>query len=390
MTDVEAPLIYLVAGESSGDALGARLIVAIANATDGRARFRGVGGPMMRDAGLESLFPMADLAVMGVAEVAGRLPLLLRRIRETVADVEASRPDVLVTIDSPDFSFRVAKRLDGTGVPRVHFVAPSVWAWRPGRAAKVARFLDHLLCLLPFEPPYFEREGLAATFVGHPVLESGADKGAGAGFRTHHGLAAGTKLLAVLPGSRMSEVSRLVGVFGETVRELQRRHSGLAVALPTVPHVADAVRAAVADWPVPTIVIEAGAAERYDAFAAADAAVAASGTVALELAMAGTPAVIAYRLNPLTAWLARRLVKVRFVSLVNILLDRAAVPELLLGDCRAETLVPALDALLAGGEQVAAQRAAYAEALALLGEGGVPPSERAAAVVLDIAARGRR
>lgn len=379
------PLIFVVAGEPSGDALGARLMAALKVETGGAVRFAGVGGEGMAAEGLESLFPMADLTVMGVAEVLPRLPLILRRLAQTATEAKRLRPDAVITIDSPDFSFRLAKRLRGQGIPLVHYVAPSVWAWRPGRAKAIARRLDHLLALLPFEPPYFEREGLACTFVGHPVVEGGADGGDGAAFRARHGIAAEAPLLCVLPGSRRSETSRLLPVFAETLARLGERHAGLRAVVPVIGAVADEVARAAAAWPVPAVVVR-GRSEKFDAFAAADAALAASGTVALELAMAGTPAVIAYRLSGLSAWLARRLVKVRHVSLVNLVLDRPVMPELLQDDCRPDRLATALGTLLADAAARRAQVEAGYEALARLGRGGPSPGTRAARAVLGVIA----
>ncbi|MEO5335561.1 MAG: lipid-A-disaccharide synthase [Magnetospirillum sp. WYHS-4] len=373
------PLIFLVAGEPSGDALGASLMAGLRKLRPD-VRFVGVGGERMCAEGLESLFPMADLAVMGLAEVVPRLPNLVRRIRQTAAEVERLRPAALVTIDAPDFSFRVARKLKGKGIPLIHYVAPTVWAWRPGRARKIARFLDHLLVLLPFEPPWFEREGLGCTFVGHPVVESGADRGDGARFRAAHGIPASAPLLCVLPGSRQGEVMRLLPVFAATLERLRASHPDLRVVVPTVANVAATVRRAT--WPVPAVVVD-GQAEKYDAFAAADAALAASGTVALELALAGTPTVVAYRVNRLTAWLARRLIRVRWVNLVNILLDRGAVPELLQEACSPDRLADELRSLLDDEAARQAQRDAGGLALAMLGRGGVSPGDRAARAVLQ-------
>lgn len=375
------PLIFLVAGEASGDALGARLMAALKAETGGAVRFAGVGGDRMADEGLRSLFPMTELSVMGLAEVLPRLPRLARRLRQTADAVRNRHPVVLVTIDSPDFSFRLAKRLGGAGIPLVHYVAPTVWAWRPGRARKVARIVDHLLALLPFEPPYFEREGLKCTFVGHSVIESGADRADGAAFRLRHGIAADEPLLSVLPGSRHGEISRLLPVFSETLRRLATVRPGLRAVVPVVQTVADDVVKAIEGWPVPVLVIR-DEGEKYAAFAAADAALAASGTVSLELALAGTPTVIAYKVNALTAWLLRRMVKVRFANLVNIVLDREAVPEFIQKDCRPDLLVDALDRLMSDGEARRTQTAAAKEAMAQLGGHGVSPSRRAARAVL--------
>jgi len=381
-----APLVFLIAGEPSGDVLGGRLMAALNRATDGSVRFAGIGGPNMESHGLTSLFPMSDLTVMGVTEVVPRLPRILRRLRQTVAAAKSSRPAAVVTIDSPDFSFRVARRLKGKGFPLIHYVAPTVWAWRPSRARTIATFLNHVLALLPFEPPYFEAEGLACTFVGHPVVESGADNGDGVAFRRRHGIEPLAPLVCFLPGSRASEVGPLMPVFGETLARLRADRPDLRAVVATAETVSQTVTAATRDWPMAPLMVS-GTAEKYDAFAATDVALAASGTVALELAMAGTPAVIAYKINPLTAFLVRRLIRVRFANLVNIILDRPAVPEFLQNDCRPERLAAAIDHLLGNADARAQQVAAGRDALHRLGLGGPPTAERAAQVVLDVIER---
>lgn len=380
-----APLIYLIAGEPSGDILGGRLMRAISAATGGEARFAGVGGPAMTEAGLSSLFPMDELAIMGLAEVVPKIPSLLRRIRETADDIAARKPDAVVTIDAPDFCLRVAKRLRGRGnspaIPVVHYVAPSVWAWRPGRAAKIARLVDHVMCLLPFEPPYFERVGLRASFVGHPILESGAADGDGAAFRAAAGIPAGAPVLAVLPGSRRGEVARLLPAFGATVHALKQAFPAVHVVIPTLPHVAGAVQAEAGAWPDCHIVL--GDHDKYAAFAAADAALAASGTVSLELAMAGVPTVIAYRVAPLTAFIARRLIKVKYASIVNLILDKPVMPEFLQENSTPAQLIPALTNLLSSEDARRARAADIALALAHLRPESGLPSEAAARIVLD-------
>lgn len=380
------PLIFVVAGEPSGDVLGARLMAALKAESKGEASFAGVGGARMEEQGIKSLFPTAELSVMGAAEVIPSIPRILSRIRETASAVERMHPAALITIDSPDFSFRVAKRLKRKGIPLIHYVAPSVWAWRPGRARKIAGFLDHLLVLLPFEPPYFEAEGLASTFVGHPVLESGADTGKGADFRRRHGIKKDETLIVALPGSRVGEISRLHRIFGDALFLLAKKHGDFRVVVPTVDSVAGAVRDAVAQWSVPTLIVQ-GEKEKFDAFAAADAALAASGTVALELAMARTPAVITYRINPVTAWVVRRMIKVRFVHLVNLILEREVVPEFLQESCRADFLAAALEDLLLDDDRRRKQIEGCTEAIARLGYGGPSPSSRAAKVVLDVIAK---
>lgn len=377
-----SPKVFLVAGEPSGDALGASLMRGLRQNLHDNVTFVGVGGRDMVKAGLDSLFPMEDLSVMGVFEVLPRLPLLLKRIKETADAVERLRPDVLVTIDSPDFCFRVIKKLKARGcpVPAIHYVAPSVWAWRPGRAQKVARFLDHLLCLLPFEPPYFEREGLDATFVGHPVVTGDLGQGNGDAFRARHGLDPDQPVLCVLPGSRSGEVERLLPVFGEAVEKLAAQFPALGVVTPTFGHLKARIESAARDWPVRLVVVEGD--EKADAFAAADVALAASGTVGLELALAKVPHVIAYRLNPVTAFVARRLVKTPYVNLINIIVGREAVPELLLENCTAENLARGMSPLFDDARARAAQLGAFDDALKQLGMGGPPPGERAADVVM--------
>jgi lipid-A-disaccharide synthase len=249
----------------------------------------------------------------------------------------------------------------------------------------IARRIDHLLALFPFEPPYFEREGLPCTFVGHPAVESGAAHGDGARFRARHAIGRGP-VVALLPGSRGGEVARHLGPFGDAARRLAARHAGLTVLLPTVRPVAGAVRAAAAGWGVPHVVVE-GEAERFDAVAASDAALVASGTATLEVALAGVPMIVTYRTHPLTVWLARRLVRVRHLALVNILLDRPAIPELLQEACRGETLAGAVAGLLENPVAREAQRAAMREAVAMLQPGSEAPSDRAASVVLDVMTR---
>jgi len=376
----QPPLIYFIAGEPSGDALGGRLLAALKERQD--IRVTGIGGPMMAEQGLASLFPMQELSVMGVAEVLPHLPKLIKRIKQTVSDIKKNKPVMLVTIDSPGFNFRVAKQLKGQGIKLVHYVAPSVWAWRPGRARKVARFLDHLLTLLPFEPPYFEREGLPTTFVGHPVIEYGADKGDGVGFRRRHQIPGDAPLLAVLPGSRAGEISRLMPVFKETVSDLAKSRNNMEVVIPVVPPMRARVETDAASWPVRVTVI--GSDEKFDAFDAANAGLAASGTVALELAMSKTPSVIAYKVNVVTVWLGRILVKSPYVNLVNIILGREAVPELLFDKCRADLLAPAIAELLDNEEVRKTQNDAALEALSQLGLGGPSPSGRAADAILNL------
>nr|WP_281354725.1 lipid-A-disaccharide synthase [Roseospira navarrensis] len=379
-------MVYLITGEPSGDLLAARLMAALRDRLADRVRFAGIGGEAMAEQGLVSRIDQRELAIMGFLEVLPRALALKRRIAETVAHIEASRPAVVVTVDSWGFTGRVAEALKdrGSTIPRVHYVAPMVWAWKENRKHAVAARVDHLMTLWPFECAYFSPLGLACTHVGHAVIESGADRGDSAGFRAAHGIPADAPLLVVLPGSRRTEVGRLLPVFREAVAQLAAARPGLRVVAPTVATVAETVESALRDWPVPAVAVR-GTAAKYDAFAAANAALAASGTVSLELAMAGVPHVIAYRVNPLSAAIFRRMTRLKYAGPVNLLLDRLVVPELLQETCRPDRLVAAVAPLLDGAAEAEAQRALLSEACTRLAgkPDAPPPSARAAAVILD-------
>ena len=390
MVDSERPplKLYFIAGEPSGDLLAGRLMAAIKRKADCPVSFAGVGGETMLDEGLESLFPMHELSIMGVAEILPKAFHLIRRMRETARDIQRVAPDILVTVDAPAFCFGVIKRLGGFPVRKIHYVAPTVWAWRPKRAKKFARVFDHLMTLLPFEPPNFEKAGLPTTFVGHSVIEAGVDKADGTGFRAQHGIAPEAPLLCVLPGSRMGEVTRHLGPFGEAVARLHREHPALSIVVPTVPAIAEFVRSETRSWTLPVVVVE-NEPDRFAAMAASNVALAASGTVALELAIARTPSVIAYRVHPLTHRIVKRLIKVQYANLVNLLLDRGVIPEFLQDRCRAELLAEAVGRLLVDGRARSAQIAAYDQAIDMLSAGGGSPSEAAAACVLGSIAGGQ-
>ncbi len=371
-------LIYLIAGEQSGDVLGARLMRAIAARRPGLC-FAGIGGDAMAAEGLTSLFPLRDLALMGLLEVLPRLRHLKRRLRETVADITTRRPDVVVTIDSPGFTLRVLRAIQPLGIKRAHYVAPQVWAWRESRVRHYPGLWDRLLCLLPFEPAFFARHGLPATFVGHPVLESGADSGDAARFRARHGIAADARIVTLMPGSRRTEVSRLLPIIGATLRHLP----SIVPVVPVAAPVADAVRAGTNDWPMrPVLVTELQ--DKHDAFAASAAALTKSGTSTLELALAGVPMLVTYRVNPLSAAIARRLAKVRYASILNLLAEREVVPELLQEACTPDRLAAALQPLLVDPAAAEAQRAACREVLSALRPPEGAPSDAAAAAVLEL------
>ena len=382
-----AKTLMLICGEPSGDALGGQLMAALKDLAGGSLTITGVGGEAMKAQGLEPLFGLDATSVTGLQEVVSHIPEILRRVKRAADYAVATRPDAVVLIDSPDFTHRIAQRIKrlAPDLATINYVAPQVWATRAYRARKMARYFDLVLALLPFEPPFFAGYGLKAVFVGHPALERGKKMTGGEAFRVRHAIPAGAPLLAVLPGSRGNEVKYLLPVFAETVRLLAARIPGLHTVIPVVPHVAARVREGVKDWPAPLTLI-AGEAEKFAAFDAADAALAASGTVTTELALAKTPMVVAYILGTLTALIYRPLIRVKYYTLVNLILDRLAVPELMQGDCRPDLLAGAVAPLLTDPAAAAAQTADLETALALMGAGAESPSRRAAQAILDFLA----
>lgn len=331
--------VYLIAGEASGDLLGSRLMRALKNKTNSDVTFYGVGGETMQAEGLSSLFDIKDLSVMGFMEVLPSIPKILRHLHEIIADIKQVQPDVILTIDSYSFSIRVHQALkkNHIDIPHAHYVAPQVWAWQKGRTKTLPNWIDHLFCLLPNEPAYFTPYGLPVTFVGHPVIEGGAAKGDGQKFRDSYHLDAKAPVLVLLPGSRKNEIKALLPLFMQTAEKLAETHPNLFVVIPAVQTMKDKISAQMKDWQMPHAVVF-GEQARYDAFAAADIAIAASGTVSLELAIAQVPHLIAYRVNPITAALARRILKIKYVNLINLLQDKEVVPELLQENCTLEKL----------------------------------------------------
>lgn len=387
--------VALLAGEPSGDVLGASLMRALRAETGGRVEFIGTGGALMQAEGMHSLFPIADMAIMGMVELLPKARFLLDRIDQAAKFVLQESPDVVVTIDSPGYTRRVMQRVPGRNFPIVHYVAPTVWAWRPGRARRLARLCNHLLALLPFEPPYFEVVGLPTTFVGHPAVETlastrkveAAADAAGQSFRQRHGISADTRLLVLMPGSRRGEVKTLLPVFTEVLQRVKAAGMPLHLVIPTVETVAEMVKSALPSLPFRATVLET-APERYAAMLAAEVALAASGTATLELGLASTPTVLAYRVNSITAAIMRRFIKIPYVGLVNILQQRVVMPEFLQQDCTADKIAPALLQLLT--DPVARQRqidGCAAVAAQLGADDPVPPAHRAARAVLAVAAK---
>lgn len=383
-SDVKIPCFFLVACEPSGDLLGARLMDALRKITHGQVRFEGVGGERMQAEGLNTLFQQSELALFGLFELLPKISHVLKRLQETADAVKVIQPTAVITIDGPDFSFRLAKKLQDEKIPLIHYVAPTVWAWRPGRAKKIAKLYNHLLAILPFEPPYFEKAGLPCTFVGHSVMEQGADKGDAERFRAEHKIPDNLKIITVLPGSRRSEIKRLAPIFAETLKQLQPFTDGFKVVVPTIPQVLDFLSPYLQTWPIKPLVL-LGDQKKYDAFAASHVALAASGTVALELALADTPHIIAYKLNPLTVLLCRWFIKVKFANLTNLLLNKLVVPEFLQHHCTPEKMAKALFDLWSNETLRNAQRQAFAEVKKMLEQDSMLPSEKAARVVCEVA-----
>jgi lipid-A-disaccharide synthase len=375
--------IALVAGESSGDQLGARLMDSLVALSDRPVSFAGVGGPLMEERGLKSLFPMSDIAVNGLLPVIRRLPLLIGRIRMTADALAEAKPDAVVLIDAQDFNKRVAKRLKHLApeVPIVGYVSPTVWAWRPGRARALKPLLARLLAVLPFEPVVHARLGGPDTlYVGHPLMERRAEWQATPADNARR--EAPPYRLVLLPGSRRAEVTKLMPVFGEAVALLAKRHPDVEVLLPVVPHLKDTVAALAANWPIKPQLIE-GEAAKWQAFRTARAALAASGTVTLELALARVPTVVVYIVGYIEGEIARRLITAEHAALPNVILDRRAIPEFIDWGWGAKELVQALAPLFENSSERTAQLAAFdavESAMAIQGS----PSAHAAKAVLAV------
>jgi lipid-A-disaccharide synthase len=375
--------IFLIATEASGDHLGAALIRELRERLP-HADFVGIGGAEMAAQGLSSIFPIGDLAIVGVSAVVKQLPMLLGRIKQATQAVLSANPDALIIIDSPDFTHRVAKRVRkaNAAIPIVNYVSPTVWAWRPGRARVMARYVDHVLALLPFEPEEHRKlGGPPCTYVGHPLIEKldvlrpDADEQ-----QRRNGQ---PPVLLLLPGSRRGEIRHHMPIFGETLAALQSQGIAVEAILPTMPHLRDAVEGAIANWPIrPTVVTGENA--KREAFRIARAALAKSGTVTLELALAGVPMVTLYRGTAIEAWIARKVVRVQSIILANLVLGENVVPEFHQEECTAEKLAPALRSVLENTPERQHQLEAFKRLDGLMDPGGRSPSQRAADVVIGI------
>jgi lipid-A-disaccharide synthase len=374
--------IFLIATEESGDRLGANLMKVLRQRLGGAVQFEGVGGQSMAREGLASLFPIEELSIIGLAGVVRQLPKILRLIRQTATAVTESSPDILVIIDSPDFTHRVARRVraQDPAIPIVDYVSPTVWAWRPGRARAMHAYVDHVLALLPFEPEEYRRlRGPPCSYVGHPLTEQIGTLRPGVEEQKRRDEA--PPVLLVLPGSRRSEVRHHMAVFGQTLDRLRDEGVAFDLILPTMPHLQDEVAEGLRSWRVqPRVVL--GEEEKRAAFRMARAALAKSGTVTLELALAGVPMVTAYRTGAIEAWILLRVIDVKSVILPNLVVGENVVPEFLQQECNPETLAAALREILSDTPSRRRQTEAFARIDAIMSTGNQTPGVRAADIVL--------
>ena len=379
--------IFLIAGEASGDTLGASLMKGLKNQGVPENNLNGIGGDAMKAEGLESILPMEELCVMGLWEVAGHLPRLLKLIQGIIEEIEESKPDYVVTIDLPDFNFQLAKRLKARGNFKgkvIHYVAPSVWAWRPKRAENISKFLDGLMCLFPFEPPFFEKHGLKTQYVGHPLIE--IDKGSldPEKFKRNRQITDDQYCLGVFLGSRIQEIKAHKKPFLETIEILNEQIDGLQIIMPTPPNMEFELRSEMEDVDFDLHIVPA-VDQKWEAFRACDAAMAVSGTVGLELAYMDVPHIIGYKANAMTAAIVKSMIKVKNVHLANILLEEEVVPEYLQGRCNVQQLARGVLKLYKFEEERQKQHEAFKrlnEKLQL--PVGAMPSKAAAEFVLNL------
>ena len=376
--------IYMIAGEESGDQLGGRLMASLQKQSKKDLEFHGVGGDSMQANGLTSLFDMTQLSVMGLLEILPKLANLLKLRRDVVADIKTVKPDMVITIDSPGFAHKVASRIrpfcKTHNIPHIHYVCPSVWAWKPKRIHRCKKHFDGLLALLPFEPKHFEPVNLPCHYVGHSVVEGQAGKGSGMRFKAKHKIAYNDDLITVLPGSRRGEIARMLPVFKQAVERFAEKHPNIQVVIPTLAHLYDTMVASTQNWTVPVTVVVGD--EKFDAFAASKLAIAASGTVSLELALSKCPAVIAYKMSPVTMMVVRRSLLVKYASILNIMADKEIVPELIQTDCTVDNVLARMEDVYQNGRVQIRELTPYVNQLS--GDtAGSTPSENAARVVLD-------
>jgi lipid-A-disaccharide synthase len=383
---------FLIAGEPSGDVIGEKLIRAL-KLKHPDAEFAGVGGPLMESAGMEVILPMRELTVMGIWEVMMRIPHLWKLMIGILEDIDRRQPDFVITVDFPDFNFILGQKLKKRGDFKgrlVHYVAPTVWAWRPGRAKKIAQYLDGLICLLPFEPPYFEKHGLKSIFIGHPVTQENPLAGKGKRFREERKIPDNARIVGLFFGSREEEFENLGKVITEAAIYLHERFPNLYVVMPTLQQFEYNLHAMTRELDCPKYIVLDNKQKKWDAFAAMEGAIAVSGTVGLELAYADVPHVTVYKTSSLNWLLVRLLVKVKYAHLANIIVNELVVPEFLQNKCKPEAVADKIAEILNGGPEkngeAARQRAGFAKMRDLLGLDVVDaPSDRAASFILALA-----
>lgn len=375
--------IFIIAGEASGDLIGARLIKSLKEITKQPLEFHGIGGQRMIKEGIKSLFPMSEISLLGFIEIIPQIFKVQKLIRLTVNSIKELQPDLVITIDSPGFCIRVAKAVKKLNIKIVHYVAPTVWAYKPGRAKKFARIYDHLLCILPFEPPYFINEGLKSSFVGHPIVED-FHLGDGKLFRSKYGIDEANLILCLMPGSRLSEIRRLLPIFLATADILSRHFTNLHLLIPTLPHLKDEVILHLQNCDIPHTII-ANLEEKADLYSAVNIALVKSGTNSFELALNNIPMVVAYKVNPISAFLLRRMLKISKFNLINLIQDKDIIPELMQEKCNAKELSNALIELM---QNVAAKEYQIKESKLAMEKIGLAsstkPSDKAAKIILRI------
>ncbi len=377
--------VYLIAGEPSGDFLGAHLMRSIREQSSNKILFYGIGGERMEAEGLNSLFPYHDLSMMGLVEIVPYIGRTITHMANTISDILLKQPQVVVTIDSPGFNFRVVKKLRKMGLKTkfVHYVAPTVWAYKPQRAVKCAELFDHMLVLLPFEPPYFKKVGLDCTFVGHAVI-SESQSGNGAQFREKHELPADVPVFCLLPGSRKGEIKRNMPVFTRTLSLLSICYPKLALVMAVPEHALELLSSYLNDCPFRAI-IASDEQEKKDAMAASQFALVKSGTVAFEVALAGIPMLITYRMNRFSVWWLRRMITTKYVNLINILLKKEVIPELLQENSEPIMLASCANAMLSNADFREKQKKEIGSALNMLvPANGEKPSDIAAKKILSL------
>ncbi|MBU6339025.1 MAG: lipid-A-disaccharide synthase [Rickettsiales bacterium] len=378
---------FIIAGEASGDVLGAKLIAEIKSQSKA-VEFIGIGGKLMKEQGLTSIFPMEELSVMGFLEVVPHIPKLLKRIKQTAESVIAEKPDAVITIDSPDFSFRVIKKLKNYEGKKIHLIAPSVWAYREGRAKKISKLYDLLLAILPFEPPYFEKHCLKTVFIGHPIVENAPDfslkEEKNLEFRNKYEIALADKVICVMPGSRNGEVKRIFPEFIKAVNILaSEKKYNLKVVIPLAEKTKNLVKEMAKDLVVKYFFVENN--EKQSAFFASDFALAKSGTNTVEISLYKIPMIIAYKINLLTHFIVKRMVRIKFANLVNLIANKEIIPEMLQDNCTGNKISEKLKELI-DDESLAKKQITESEnSLVLMGYGSpVKSSARAAEEILKL------